>query len=48
MYKRQHLHRADDKIIGLNHYLNCGDRIESMTALVEDENHNRKLVEYKK
>ena len=43
-----HLHRADDKIIGLNHYLNCGDRIESMTALVEDENHNRKLVEYKK
>jgi UDP-2,3-diacylglucosamine pyrophosphatase LpxH len=43
-----HLHKADDKIIGLNHYLNSWDRIESMTALVEDEKHNWKLIEYKK
>jgi len=41
-----HIHQADDKMIGNIHYLNSGDWVESMTALVETFDNNWKIVEY--
>ena len=32
-----HIHRAGEKFIGPVHYLNSGDWVESLSALVEDE-----------
>ncbi|MEZ5854924.1 MAG: UDP-2,3-diacylglucosamine diphosphatase [Hyphomicrobiaceae bacterium] len=37
-----HIHHAADRMIGPVHYLNCGDWVESCTALVET--HDGKLV----
>ena len=31
-----HIHKADNKIVGETHYLNSGDWVESMTAIVEN------------
>lgn len=39
-----HLHKPEDKYIGKYHYLNSWDRVESCTALVETEDHERKLI----
>ena len=43
-----HIHHADDRMIGDIHYLNSGDWVESMTALVEDFDGNWSVVEYQK
>lgn len=43
-----HLHKSADRYIGKYHYLNSGDRIESLTALVETENHEWKIIKYGK
>lgn len=42
-----HLHKPEIKFIGHYHYLNSGDRIESLTALVETEDNEWKLIKYK-
>lgn len=43
-----HIHQADDRMIGDVHYLNSGDWVESMTALVEDFDGNWSIMEYTK
>jgi len=41
-----HIHRAEIRMIDGIHYLNCGDWVESCTALVEDFDGNLRLVAY--
>lgn len=41
-----HIHMADMRMIGNILYLNSGDWVESMTALVEDEDGNWSIVPY--
>jgi len=41
-----HIHQAADKMVGGIHYLNSGDWVESMTALVEDFEGNWKVLKY--
>jgi UDP-2,3-diacylglucosamine pyrophosphatase LpxH len=41
-----HIHRAELKTIGGVEYLNCGDWIESCTALIEDCNGKIKLIHF--
>lgn len=41
-----HIHRAATKTINNIEYWNCGDWVESCTAIVEDENGNMSLVEW--
>jgi UDP-2,3-diacylglucosamine pyrophosphatase LpxH len=41
-----HIHRAEIRDIGGIHYLNCGDWVESCTALVEDFDGNIRLVSF--
>ena len=41
-----HIHRAEMKKIGGVEYLNCGDWVESCTALVEDYDGNIKLIHF--
>lgn len=41
-----HIHRAEIKQMGGITYMNCGDWVESCTALVEDLEGNFKLIQY--
>lgn len=42
-----HIHHPEDKYLrGGIHYLNSGDWVESLTALVEDQNGNWKVVKF--
>ncbi len=41
-----HIHKADDKIIGDTHYLNSGDWVESMTAVVELPDGGFRIMSY--
>ena len=41
-----HIHRAETKTIGGVEYLNCGDWVESCTALVEDFQGNIQLIHF--
>jgi len=41
-----HIHHAEDKMIGGIHYLNCGDWVESCTALAEDENGRISIIRW--
>ncbi|MDR3705023.1 MAG: UDP-2,3-diacylglucosamine diphosphatase [Paludibacteraceae bacterium] len=41
-----HIHQPENKYIGTIHYLNSGDWVESLTALVEDAQGNWKIVYY--
>jgi UDP-2,3-diacylglucosamine pyrophosphatase LpxH len=41
-----HIHRAEMREIGGFRYLNCGDWVESCTALVEDQHGNFSLVQF--
>jgi UDP-2,3-diacylglucosamine pyrophosphatase LpxH len=41
-----HIHQADNKMIGNIHYLNSGDWVESMTALVETYENEWKIIDY--
>lgn len=41
-----HIHTPEDKMIGDTHYLNSGDWVESLTALVEDFDGNWEVLEY--
>ena len=42
-----HIHHPDNKMIDEIHYLNSGDWVETMSALVEDENGNWEVIFYK-
>jgi UDP-2,3-diacylglucosamine pyrophosphatase LpxH len=42
-----HIHTPDDKMIGDIHYLNSGDWVESLTALVEYEDGRFEIIGYK-
>ena len=41
-----HIHKADNKIIGSTHYLNSGDWVESMTAIVENLDGTFEIISY--
>ncbi|MGF1451234.1 MAG: UDP-2,3-diacylglucosamine diphosphatase [Opitutales bacterium] len=41
-----HIHTPEDKFIGDIHYLNSGDWVESMTAVVEDYEGNYEVITY--
>lgn len=41
-----HIHRAEIKMVNGVRYLNCGDWVESCTALVEDFNGNMRLLDF--
>jgi UDP-2,3-diacylglucosamine pyrophosphatase LpxH len=41
-----HIHTAADKLIGNIHYLNSGDWVESLTALVEHHDGRFELIEF--
>lgn len=42
-----HIHTPDDKMVGEIHYLNSGDWVESLTALVEYEDGRYEVFDYK-
>ena len=42
-----HIHTPDDKMIGETHYLNSGDWVESLTALVEYDDGRFEIIGYK-
>ncbi|MGC6455867.1 MAG: UDP-2,3-diacylglucosamine diphosphatase [Coraliomargaritaceae bacterium] len=42
-----HIHTPDDKMIGGVHYLNSGDWVESLTALVEHHDGRFEVIQYK-
>ncbi len=42
-----HIHTPEDKMLGDVHYLNSGDWVESMTALVEHEDGRFEVLYYK-
>ena len=42
-----HIHTPSDKQIGNCHYLNCGDWVESLTALVEHPDGQMEIIDYK-
>ena len=41
-----HIHHAADRLIGDVHYMNCGDRVESCTAIVETHAGELRLVRW--
>lgn len=41
-----HIHHAADRPVHGVHYLNCGDWVESCTAITEDENGNMEIVRW--
>ena len=41
-----HIHTAEDKMLGDIHYLNSGDWVESMTAIVENDKGELELIDY--
>ncbi|WP_269526262.1 UDP-2,3-diacylglucosamine diphosphatase [Coraliomargarita parva] len=42
-----HIHTPDNKMIGDVHYLNSGDWVESLTAIVEDDEGRLEVIGYK-
>ena len=42
-----HIHTPEDKMVGEIHYLNSGDWVESMTALVEHDDGRFEIITYK-
>ena len=42
-----HIHRPEDRVIDGIHYLNSGDWVETLSALIEDIEGNWKIVYYK-
>jgi UDP-2,3-diacylglucosamine pyrophosphatase LpxH len=42
-----HIHTPDDKMLGNIHYLNSGDWVESLTAIVEYEDGRLEVINYK-
>jgi UDP-2,3-diacylglucosamine pyrophosphatase LpxH len=42
-----HIHHASDRHFGGIHYLNCGDWVESCTAIVETHDGNLRVVHWK-
>lgn len=42
-----HIHTPEDKVVGDIHYLNSGDWVESLTAVIEHEDGSMELVEYR-
>lgn len=42
-----HIHTPDDKMIGETHYLNSGDWVESLTAIVEYDDGRFEVIGYK-
>jgi len=42
-----HIHTPDNKMIGDTHYLNSGDWVESLTALVEYDDGRFEIIDYK-
>ena len=42
-----HIHTAEDKMIDDIHYLNSGDWVESLTAIVEHFDGRFELIDYK-
>lgn len=42
-----HIHTPDDKMVGDIHYLNSGDWVESLTAIVEYEDGRFEIISYK-
>jgi len=42
-----HIHTPDDKMIGDIHYLNSGDWVESLTAIVEHDDGQMEIITYK-
>lgn len=43
-----HIHTPEDKQVGKIHYLNSGDWVESLTAIVEHHDGRMELIEYEK
>jgi hypothetical protein len=43
-----HIHTAADKMIGDVHYLNSGDWVESLTAVVEHWDGRFELIDFKR
>ena len=41
-----HIHTPEDKQVGEIHYLNSGDWVESMTAIIEHNDGRMELVQY--
>ena len=41
-----HIHKVDNKMIGATHYLNSGDWVESMTAIVENLDGSFEIITY--
>ncbi|MDZ4405026.1 UDP-2,3-diacylglucosamine diphosphatase [Prosthecobacter sp.] len=41
-----HIHKADNKLVGDTHYLNSGDWVESMTAIVENFDGSFEIISY--
>jgi UDP-2,3-diacylglucosamine pyrophosphatase LpxH len=41
-----HIHTAADRMMGDVHYLNSGDWVESLTAIIEDHEGNLKLLDF--
>lgn len=42
-----HIHTPDDKMVGDIHYLNSGDWVESLTAIVEEDDGSYEVIQYK-
>lgn len=42
-----HIHTPDDKMVGEVHYLNSGDWVESLTALVEYDDGRWEIIDYR-
>ncbi|WP_199221047.1 UDP-2,3-diacylglucosamine diphosphatase [Coraliomargarita sinensis] len=42
-----HIHTPDDKMVGDIHYINSGDWVESLTAIVEYEDGRHEVIQYK-
>ena len=41
-----HIHTVEDKMPGAIHYLNSSDSVESMTAIVENDDEKIELIDY--
>lgn len=42
-----HIHTPDDKMVSDIHYLNSGDWVESLTAIVEEDDGSYEVIQYK-
>jgi UDP-2,3-diacylglucosamine pyrophosphatase LpxH len=43
-----HIHTPEDKLVGHIHYLNSGDWVESLTAIIEHHDGRMELVQYER